>query len=101
MSEHREASEWQELAHKSISNVTCLELEVADLDGEFPFFCGLGTGVIVTFALVVIVRYLCSCRVEPAALRVRRVRLNHSDDSGTEGVGVAQCRNSDRRVVSR
>ena len=29
-----------------------------DLDCEFPFLYGLGTGVIVTLALVVLLRYL-------------------------------------------
>ena len=42
-----------------------------------------------------------SSRVEPATLRVRRVRLNHSAVVRTERSNVAQCRISDRRVVSR
>ena len=88
------------LGVSSCSNVTCAEPEDADLDGEFPFSCGFLTGVIVTLALVVILRYLCSSRVEPAALRVRHGRLSHSEDVGTEGVGVAQSRISDRHVIS-
>ena len=54
LSEYRQASERHALAVKSTCpNATCQEPEVADLDGEFPFLCGLGTGVIVTLALVV------------------------------------------------
>ena len=63
--------------------MTFPEPEVADLDGEFLFLCGLGTGVIVSLALAVIPRYLSSSRVEPG---VGRVRLNHNEDVGTEGV---------------
>ena len=65
--------------------MTCPEPEVADLDGEFPFLCGLGTAETVTLALVVLLRCRCSSRVEPAALQVRRVHLNHNEDAGTEG----------------
>ena len=81
LSEYRQASDWQELAHNSTCPiVTCPEPEVA---------------------LVVIFRYLCSFHVEPAALRVRRVRLDHSEDVITERLNVAQTRISDRCVVSR
>ena len=48
----RQASERQELAHKSTcSIVICPELDIADLDFEFPFLYGTGTGVLVAFAL--------------------------------------------------
>ena len=57
-----------------------LDPEVADLDLESPFFCGLDTEVIVTLALVVVLRYLRSSRAESAALRVCRVRLNDNED---------------------
>ena len=78
-------SERQDLAHKSACpSVICPEPEVADLDGELPFLCGLVTCVIVTLALVVLLRYRRSSRVEPAALRVRRVRLDHNEDVRTE-----------------
>ena len=80
--------------------MTCPEPQVADLDCEFPFLCGWGTGVLVSLALAVILRYLCSSRVEPANLRVCRVRLNHSEDVRTERSSVAQSRISDRGVVS-
>ena len=100
--EYRQASDRQELVHKSTCPiVTCPEPDGADLDCEFTFFGGLGTGVNVMLALVVILRYLCSSRVEPAALRVRRVRLNRSVQVRTERFNVAQSRISDRRVVSR
>ena len=102
LSEYRQASEREELAHKSTCpHVTCLEPEVAELDFEFPFLCGLGACVFVAFALVVLLRCRCSSRVEPAALRVRRVRLNHNEDAGTEEVNFAESRISDRRVVSK
>ena len=91
----------QELAHKSTCpSVTCREHEVADLDGEFPFPCGLGTGVIVTLVLPVILRYLCFSRVEPATHPVHRVRLKHSEAVRIEKSNFAQSRLSDRRVVS-
>ena len=64
------------------------------------FLCGLGTGVRVALALASILRYLCTYRVEPATLRVWRVRLNQSEDVRTERSHVAQSRISDRRVVS-
>ena len=80
LSEYRQASERQQPAHKSTCTIVTLELEVADLDCEFSFLCGFGTGVIVTLALGVILRCLCFSRVETAALRVRRVRLNRSED---------------------
>ena len=57
---------------------------VAVLDFEFPFLCGFGAGAFVALALVVILRYLCSSRVEPATLRVRRVRLNHNEGRNGE-----------------
>ena len=81
--------------------VTCPELEVAVHHFEFPFFCGFCGGVFVALALAVILRYLCSSRVEPASLRVRRVRLNHNEDGRTDESNVGQSRNSDRRFVSR
>ena len=56
--------------------------------------------MIVSLALVVILRYVCSACAEPAALRVRRVRLNHRRDVGFKGSGVGPSRVSDRRVVS-
>ena len=43
----------------------------------------------------------CNSRVDLVTLRVRRVRLNHSEDVRTEGSNVAQSKVSDRRVVSR
>ena len=55
----------------------------------------------VALALAVILRYLCSSRVEPASLRLRRVRVNHSVDGRTDESNVGQSRNSDRRFVSR
>ena len=79
----------------------CPEPEVADLDFEFPFVCGLCTGALVALVLAMILRYLCSSRVEPATLRVRRARLDHSEDVRTEKSNVAQSRIFDRRVVSR
>ena len=54
-----------------------------------------------TLALVVLLSHWCSSRVEPAALRVRRVRLNHNEIVRTEGVHFAQSRISDRSVVFR
>ena len=54
-----------------------------------------------TLALVVLLRYRCSSRVEPAALRVRRVRLNLSEDVRSEGVKRDQFRISDRRASLR
>ena len=46
LSEYRQASERQELAHVSLFD--CPELGVDDLDFECPFICGLGTGVLVS-----------------------------------------------------
>ena len=101
LSEYRQAFERQELAHKSTCTIVIgPEPEVAEIDFEFPFLCGLGAGVSVALALAVILRYLCSSRVEPASLRVRRVRLNHSEDGRTDESNVAQARISGRRVVS-
>ena len=98
LSEFRQASEPQERAHKSTcSIVTCPEREVAELDFEFPFICGLVTGSLVALALTVILRRLCSSRVEPVTLRVRRVWLNHSEDVRAERSIVAQSRISDLR----
>ena len=98
LSEFRQASERHELAHDSTCPILiCPEPEVADLDFEVPFLCGLGTGVLIALALAVILRYLCSSRVEPATLRVRRVRLNHSEDVRTEESNVNQ---GSRIVVS-
>ena len=49
-----EAFERQEIARDSVCPLCfCLEPEVADLDFEFPFLCGLDTGVIVAHALAV------------------------------------------------
>ena len=102
LSECRQASEWQELAHDSTCPiVTCPEPEAADLAFELPCLWALGTGVLVAFALAVVFRYLCSSRVEQATLRVRRVRLNHNEDVRTEKSNVAQSRISDRLVVSQ
>ena len=101
LSEYRQASERQEFAHDCTCPIaTCLEPEVADLDFECPFICGMGVGVLVTLALVTL-RWLCSCREKPLTLRVRRVRLRHGDDISAEQVDVAQSRTWDRRVVSR
>ena len=72
--------------------MTCPQPEVAALDCEFPFLCGLGLSVIVSFAMVVILRYVCSAGAKPATLRVRRVRLNHKDDVGFEGSNVVRSR---------
>ena len=86
LSESRQASERQEHARMSRCAIaTCPELEVADLDCEFPLLGGLGTGVIVSLAFVVILRDMCSTGAKPSALRVRRVRLNHREDVGFEG----------------
>ena len=74
--------------------------KVADLDCEFAFLSGLGTGVSVTLVLVVILRYLCPSRVEPAAHRVRHVRLNNSEYDRTERFNVVQSKISDRRIVT-
>ena len=83
LSENRWASERQEHVHKSrCFIVTCPGPEATELDCEFPFLCGLGTGVIVSLALVVILPHVCSTGAEPAALRVRRVRLNHREMLG-------------------
>ena len=102
LSEYRQASERQEPAHKcTCPIVDCPEREIADHDWEFPFLFGLGTGVFVALALASILCYLCSSRVELAALRVRRVRLNESEDVRTEKSNVGQPRISDRRVVSQ
>ena len=61
LSEFRQASERQELAHESVCPIAiCPEPEVADLNFEFPFLCGLGTGLLVALALAVIHRHLCS-----------------------------------------
>ena len=79
-----------ELANKSTcSIVTCPQPQVADLDFEFPFLCGLGTGVMVELG-------------DPSsfAFRFRRVRLKHCEDVRTERCKVAQSRISDGRVVS-
>ena len=64
-------------------------------------FRAFGAGVFLALALPVILGYLCSSRVESASLRVRRVRLNHSEDGRTDESDFAQSRISDRRVVSR
>ena len=80
--------------------MTCPESEVTGVDGEFPFLCGLVAVVSVTLALVVLLCYRCSSRVEPAARRVHRVRLSHREDVETEGDISAQSRISDRGVVS-
>ena len=94
LSEYRQVLERQQLVHKNTSsNETCPEPEVADLDCEFPFLCGLGTGVLMTLALVVLSRYRCSSRAGPAALQARRVRLKR--------VNFAQSKICDRPVVSR
>ena len=79
----------------------CPEPKVVELDLEFPFLCGLGGGVFVALPLAVILGYLCYARVEPASVRVHRVRFNHSEDGRTDESGVAQPRISHRRVVSR
>ena len=71
------------------------------LDIEFPSLCGFGAVVLVALGLAVILRYLCSSRVEPASLRVRRVRLNNSEDVRIDDSNVAKSRISDRRVISR
>ena len=70
------------------------------LDFEFTFLCGFGADVFVALALAVILRHLYSSRVVPASLRVRRVRLEHSEDGRTEKFNFAQSWISDRRVVS-
>ena len=83
-----------------LPNVICQEPQVAVLDFEFPFLGGFGARVFVALALAVILRYLLCSRIEPVALRVRRVRLNCSEDVRTDESKVAQSRISDRRVVS-
>ena len=46
---HNKFVKTSESAHKSTRpNVTCSKPTFADLVGDFPFLCGLGTGVIVT-----------------------------------------------------
>ena len=53
LSEYRQASERQELAHDSTCPIVIfLQPEVADLDFEFPFLCGLDTGVLVALAVI-------------------------------------------------
>ena len=95
LSEYRQASEQQELAHKCTGPIVdCLEPENVDQEWEFPFLCGLGTGVLVALALASI---LCSHRVQPATLRVWRVRPNHSEDARTERSHVVQ---SGSRIVA-
>ena len=79
--------------------MTCPEPGATELDCEFPFLCGLGKGVIASLVLVVILRCVCSTGAEPAALRVRRGRLNHRGDVGVEGLSVGQASVSDRLVV--
>ena len=84
----------------------CPEPEATELDCEFPFHCGLGTGVIVSLALVVVLRFVCCTGAEPAALWVGRVRLNHRRDVGVEGSGVggqglgSSCRIPGSPIVS-
>ena len=104
LTEFRQASERQELACKSTCTmVTCPEPEFADPDFEFPFVHGLGTGLLAALALAVIFPCLCSFRVDLVTLRVRRVRLNHSEDVRTEGsrrCSVQNLRSSCRVQVS-
>ena len=69
--------------------------------GSSCFSVARGQACAVALALASILRYLCSFRVEPAALRVRRVLLNHSEGVRTESSNVAQSRISSRRFVSR
>ena len=59
LSEYRQASEQQELAHKSTCTIViCREPEFAFLDFEFPFLCGFGHG-----------RICCACsRGDPSVL---------------------------------
>ena len=79
--------------------MTCPEPEVADLDFELPFNCGLGTGIFfVALALAVILRYAFATCAERVTLQVPRVRLDHSEVVRTEKSNVAQSRISDRRV---
>ena len=67
LSECRQASERQELSHDTrCPPVYCPEPEVADVDFECPFLCGLGTGVFVTLALAVTLRWLCFFRGKPS-----------------------------------
>ena len=55
LSEYRQASERQELAHKSTCPaVVCTELQVAVLDVDFPFLCGFGAGVFVALTLTLL-----------------------------------------------
>ena len=71
LSDYRQASERQELAHDSVClTVICPEPEVADLVFEFSCLCSLGTGVLAAFLLAVILCSLRSSRVELATLRV-------------------------------
>ena len=56
--------------------------------------------VIASLVLVVILRFVCSTGAEPAALRVRRVRLNHRADVGVGRSSVDKSRVSDRLVIS-
>ena len=66
--------------------VDCPEPEIVDQEWEFP------SGVLVALALASILRCLCFSRVEPATLRVRCVRQNHSEDVRAERLHVAQSR---------
>ena len=63
-------------------------------------YLSLGYGCTFTLALAVTLRFVCSSRGEPVTLRVRRVRLSHSNDARAEKFDVSQSRISDRRVVS-
>ena len=85
LSELRQASEQQELVHKSTGPLVFgPESEVSAPDFRFPFLCGCcacSSGDPSS---------LCSSCVEPAALRVRRVRPNRSEDVRTDGVIVAR-----------
>ena len=82
LSDFRQASERQKTRSR-LSLADCL------LSGARSCWIGsvclcLGRGVLVTLALAVPLRRRCSSRGEPVTLRVRRVRLNHSEDVRTE-----------------
>ena len=89
LSENRQASERHELAHNSICpNVTRPEPEIADLH-RVPVSLWFGYRRDCDACSRGAPWLLYLSRVEPEALRVRRVRMNHDEDSRIEGVNVA------------
>ena len=79
LSECRQAPERQELSVQ-VPSWIAQNLRLLFRSGSFRFSVDWVRGVLVALALASILLYLCSSWVEPATLRVRRVRLNHSED---------------------